>query len=84
MLTPTCWVSTNSLTLPIDYSYKNSREVLRMGMSSLGFTEYLTSDHEGYIITSFNFPKDPNFDFVEFYERLGKKGMSSNILCFVL
>ena len=44
-------------------------------MAKLGFTEFLSGDHEGYIITSFFFPKDPHFNFVEFYTLLAKKGM---------
>ena len=39
----------------------------------MGFKEYLQPEDQGYIITSFLHPDDPNFDFTEFYERLNDK-----------
>ncbi len=39
----------------------------------MGFKELLDDSHEGYIITSFHFPKHPNFDFTQFYSRLSEK-----------
>ncbi|KAK3595932.1 hypothetical protein CHS0354_032440 [Potamilus streckersoni] len=53
--------------------YKDNRSILREGMRKLGFKEFLDSSHEGYIITSYRFPNDPNFDFKEFYSRLNEK-----------
>jgi len=50
--------------------YKQNRSILRVGMKEMGFKEFLSEDHEGYIITSFFFPSDPNFDFVTFYSKL--------------
>ena len=43
-------------------------------MKAIGFTKFLGDDHDGYIITSFLYPKHPNFHFNEFYERLLAKG----------
>ena len=40
----------------------------------MGFQEFLDSTHEGYIITSYFFPEDPNFIFKNFYEKLSDKG----------
>ncbi|XP_014667500.1 PREDICTED: 2-aminoethylphosphonate--pyruvate transaminase-like isoform X2 [Priapulus caudatus] len=51
--------------------YKENRSVLRDGMTKLGFRELLDDSHRGYIITSYHFPNDPNFDFKTFYTRLG-------------
>ncbi|KAL5008652.1 hypothetical protein ScPMuIL_014233 [Solemya velum] len=54
--------------------YQENREILRKGMRELGFEEFLDKSHEGYIITSYQFPKDPNFDFTKFYQLLNDKG----------
>ena len=43
-------------------------------MATLGFKELLDEKIAGYIITSYHFPKDPNFNFKEFYSRLNDKG----------
>lgn len=55
--------------------YMENRRVLREGMNRLGFKEFLSDDHHGYIITSYRFPKDENFNFQEFYNRLNAKDM---------
>jgi len=54
--------------------YKENRAVLRKGMKELGFQEFLDDTHDGYIITSYFFPKDPNFSFKAFYEKLSNLG----------
>ena len=54
--------------------YRENREILKAGMAELGFKQLLTEDIAGYIITSYYFPKDPNFDFKDFYDRLNDKG----------
>ena len=43
-------------------------------MREMGFKEYLDDSHHGYIITSYYFPSDPNFDFKVFYQSLSDKG----------
>ena len=43
-------------------------------MTKLGFQELLDPKVAGYIITSYKYPKDPNFNFPEFYNRLNEKG----------
>lgn len=55
--------------------YQENRGILREGMEKLGFKEFLSKDHTGYIITSFFFPQHPNFDFVKFYSRLSDMNM---------
>lgn len=55
--------------------YQENRRILREGMAKMGFKEFLSSDHTGYIITSFFFPRNPNFDFVKFYTRLSDMNM---------
>ena len=44
-------------------------------MTRLGFQEFLDSSHKGYIITSYKFPTDKNFDFQQFYTKLNERGM---------
>lgn len=43
-------------------------------MQQMGFEAYLKPEDQGYIITSFRYPKHPNFDFHNFYARLSQKG----------
>jgi len=54
--------------------YRRNYACIRDGMRAMGFREYLESDKQGYIITSFRYPEHPNFTFEEFYERLNDKG----------
>lgn len=54
--------------------YRYNYDTLVRGMRSLGFSEYLRPEDQGYIITSFRYPDHPNFDFDRFYERLNDKG----------
>ena len=44
-------------------------------MRKLGFIEFLSDAHDGYIITSYRFPRDPNFNFSEFYSLLNAMNM---------
>lgn len=43
-------------------------------MQKMGFEAYLKREDQGYIITSFYYPSQPNFDFQVFYEKLSEKG----------
>ncbi len=54
--------------------YRKNHEVLVKGMRELGFKEYLKSDLQGYIITSFLYPDDSNFSFETFYNQLNDRG----------
>ena len=50
--------------------YRSNHDALVTGMRRLGFAEYLAPVDQGYIITSFRYPDDPNFEFDDFYERI--------------
>jgi len=52
--------------------YRRNYEILVGGMRRMGFKEYLKPDDQGYIITSFLYPDDPNFSFEKFYESLNQ------------
>jgi 2-aminoethylphosphonate-pyruvate transaminase len=54
--------------------YNSNHLQLVEGMRALGFKEYLSEEKQGYIITSFHYPKDKNFEFKEFYNRLNDMG----------
>jgi 2-aminoethylphosphonate-pyruvate transaminase len=54
--------------------YRHNHTILHAGMSALGFEAYLTPEVTGYIITSYRYPADPNFDFGQLYERLNQRG----------
>ena len=54
--------------------YAANKKVLAEGMSKLGFESYLAPEHQSSIITSFRYPKQANFNFSQFYERLSAKG----------
>src|SRR5262245_41786349 len=54
--------------------YRRNHATLVAGMTRLGFTVYLNSTVQSYIITSFRFPDDARFTFEEFYRRLSEKG----------
>ncbi|HJO93844.1 MAG TPA: 2-aminoethylphosphonate--pyruvate transaminase [Victivallales bacterium] len=54
--------------------YRNNYQILLEGMRKLGFKEYLRPEDQGYIITTFHIPEDPNFSFDEFYNKLNDYG----------
>ena len=54
--------------------YRENQGLLVQGMRLLGFREYLESEKQGYIISSFLYPEDPKFSFTEFYSRLNDRG----------
>lgn len=54
--------------------YLRNHQVLIEGMRQLGFRSYLPPSVQSYIITSFYFPADPRFTFLEFYHKLSDKG----------
>lgn len=55
--------------------YLENYETLIQGMEKLGFEEYLPKEAQGYIITSFYYPKSDNFTFSEFYKQLNDMDM---------
>ena len=54
--------------------YKKNNETLLRGMQEMGFKLYLEQSNAGYIITSFEYPEHPAFDFNDFYKSLNEKG----------
>jgi 2-aminoethylphosphonate-pyruvate transaminase len=54
--------------------YRRNYETLVAGMRRLGFTEYLQPELQGYLITSFRYPRDENFTFEAFYNKLNERG----------
>jgi 2-aminoethylphosphonate-pyruvate transaminase len=54
--------------------YCQNYDLTLSGMQKMGFQAYLKPEHRGYIITSYNYPEHPNFDFQKFYARLSQKG----------
>ncbi|HZK62660.1 MAG TPA: 2-aminoethylphosphonate--pyruvate transaminase [Puia sp.] len=54
--------------------YRANKNVLDKGMQELGFAQYLDKEIQGYIITSFLYPEDPNFNFDRFYNKLNDRG----------
>ncbi|MGB0580986.1 MAG: 2-aminoethylphosphonate--pyruvate transaminase [Limisphaerales bacterium] len=54
--------------------YQRNHAALISGMRKLGFREYVPSEFQSPIITTFHYPEDPAFQFEEFYEALSAKG----------
>lgn len=54
--------------------YQANKKILDEGMAELGFKQYLDSEIQGHIITSFPYPTDPNFNFERFYQKLNDRG----------
>jgi len=54
--------------------YAENHCVLLEGMAALGFRPYVDREQQGYIITSFYYPDDPNFNFDRFYQLLSDRG----------
>jgi 2-aminoethylphosphonate-pyruvate transaminase len=47
-----------------------------VGMKNLGFELYLPSEKQGYIISSYRYPKDSNWNFNRFYNLLNDRGFA--------
>jgi 2-aminoethylphosphonate-pyruvate transaminase len=54
--------------------YHRNHQALLSGMRRIGFRSYLPEAVQSYIITSFHYPADPKFTFLEFYRRLSDSG----------
>ena len=55
--------------------YAANHAALLRGMRRMGFREYVPTESQSHIITTFLYPEDPNFEFGTFYQRLSDKGM---------
>jgi hypothetical protein len=54
--------------------YSANHATLLAGMHDLSFETYLKPADQSYIITSFRYPRHPNFSFERFYKSLNDKG----------
>ncbi|HAB15545.1 MAG TPA: 2-aminoethylphosphonate--pyruvate transaminase [Verrucomicrobiales bacterium] len=54
--------------------YRRNHEVLLAGMTKLGFRSLLPAGVQSHIITSFIYPTDPKFVWLDFYARVANKG----------
>jgi 2-aminoethylphosphonate-pyruvate transaminase len=54
--------------------YRANHAALMRGMTEMGFEAYLAPEDLSFIITTFRYPKDPQFSFSEFYQRLSQLG----------
>ncbi len=54
--------------------YQENHDTLVRGMRALGFHEYVPSQWQSRIITTFHYPSDPKFVFEDFYRGLSDKG----------
>ncbi|NMB53127.1 MAG: 2-aminoethylphosphonate--pyruvate transaminase [Leptolinea sp.] len=54
--------------------YRKISESILSGMQDMGFVTYLDPENRGYIITSFRYPDNSNFNFNTFYQKLSDKG----------
>jgi len=68
--------------------YRENQTTLQKIMTDLHFLPYLNPTLQGYIITSYRYPTDSNWNFEEFYSRLNEMnfviypGKVSNADCF--
>jgi 2-aminoethylphosphonate-pyruvate transaminase len=54
--------------------YQANHRALVAGMHRMGFSQYLPSEVQGYVITSYRYPRHPSFVFETFYQMLSVKG----------
>ncbi|MNO26318.1 2-aminoethylphosphonate--pyruvate transaminase [compost metagenome] len=54
--------------------YANNCQVLLEGMAGIGLRSFLPAEIQAPIIVTFHAPKDPRYQFKEFYERVKAKG----------
>ncbi|WP_431283184.1 2-aminoethylphosphonate--pyruvate transaminase [Humitalea sp. 24SJ18S-53] len=55
--------------------YRRNADVLYAGLKGLGFTPYVTPEHQGPIIVNVHQPADPAWDFGRFQVALKKRGV---------
>ncbi len=56
--------------------YRRNADILIRGMRDMGFATLLSDNEAGPIIQTFLTPRDPNFDFEQFYEELRRRGFA--------
>ena len=55
--------------------YRANQEALVAGMREMGFVLYLEPELQSHVITTFRYPRDPRFDFEDYYRWLGERGL---------
>jgi 2-aminoethylphosphonate-pyruvate transaminase len=58
------------------HRYRHNAQILIKGMREMGFSTLLDDNEAGPIIQTFLTPRDPNFDFEQFYEELRLRGFA--------
>jgi 2-aminoethylphosphonate-pyruvate transaminase len=58
------------------HRYQRNAQTLIKGMREMGFSTLLSDNEAGPIIQTFLTPRDPNFDFEQFYEELRARGFA--------
>ena len=56
--------------------YRRNADILIRGMRAMGFATLLSDNEAGPVIQTFLTPRDPNFDFEQFYEELRRRGFA--------
>lgn len=58
--------------------YKKNNKILVEGMEKMGFKRLFKTEEnpDGYLMTVFEYPKNPLFVFTEFYNRLSDQGIT--------
>lgn len=54
--------------------YAENQRVLHAAMTKMGFKLFLKPEEQGYIISSYRYPTDPNWNFEKFYAMLNDRG----------
>jgi 2-aminoethylphosphonate-pyruvate transaminase len=54
--------------------YARSHATLVAGMKEMGFEQYLAPEDQSYIITTYRYPRHPDFSFEAFYAQLSERG----------
>ncbi len=54
--------------------YISNFKILKSGMQALGFVEYLNGNDQGYIINTYHYPENTQFNFKLFYNELNQLG----------
>ena len=57
--------------------YSENHRIVRDALVELGFKDLVPLEEQSKIINTFFYPKDKNFKFEEFYQRLSDKGKSA-------
>lgn len=57
--------------------YCNNHKIVRDNLTSIGFKDLVPLEEQSRIINSFYYPKNKNFSFDDFYQRLSRRGYSN-------